>query len=304
VRQVVRGLSLLFFAPLIAGCGDVTISTPAPVTITIAGSTAMRPALQALTAEFSRRHPNVVFDLRGGGSSLGEEQARAGQATLGASTLLDRAAAPTGADAVPGAPGSAPPTPDRLRRIPIGVDGLAVVVHATNDIPSLTLLQLRDIYSGEVLDWVQLGGAEGEILLVSREEGSGTQRTFLDRVMGDEPMSLTAIVMPTGDDVVEYVGQNPQAIGYVSRAIVADLLHPPGTGTPTPTPAATGVRVVPVEGLMPTADNLLNQTYFLLQPLYLVSNGPPQGVARQFVDFALSPAGQEIVARFHAPLPR
>jgi phosphate transport system substrate-binding protein len=288
----------------LAGCGDVTISTPEPVTVTVAGSTAMRPVLQALTAEFSRRHPNVVFDLRGGGSSLGEEQARAGQATLGASTLLDPAAAPADPDAVPGAPGSAPPTPDRLQRIPIGVDGLAVVVHATNDVANLTLLQLRDIYSGEVPDWVQLGGDEGEILLVSREEGSGSQRTFLDRVMGDEPMSLTAVVMPTGGDVVEYVGQNPQAIGYVSRANVTELLRPPGVGTPTPTPAATGVRVMPVEGLLPTTDNLLNQAYFLLQPLYLVSNGPPQGVARQFVDFVLSPAGQEIVARYHAPLPR
>lgn len=292
----------LLGALLLAGCGDVTISTPAPVTVTVAGSTAMRPVLQALTAEFSRRHPNVVFDLRGGGSTLGEEQARAGQVALGASTLHETA--PTGTDAVPGDPGSPPPTPDPLQRVPIGVDGLAVVVHATNDIPNLTLLQLRDIYSGSVLDWMQLGGTEGEILLVSREEGSGTQRTFLDRVMADEPMSLTAIVMPTGADVVEYVGRNPQAIGYVSRALVVDLLRVPGEGTPAPTPAAAGVRVVPVEGLLPSTENLLDQTYFLLQPLYFVSNGQPQGVARQFVDFALSPAGQEIVARFHAPLPR
>jgi phosphate transport system substrate-binding protein len=275
-----RVLVALILVVSLAGCESVaSVATPTPTTITIAGATAMRPLLRDLAAEFSRLHPDVIFDLRGGGSALGEEQAASGQVTLGASTLP--------------APSIAPPTP--LRRTPIGLDGLAIVVHASNPITNLTALQLRDIFSGRVLNWRALSGDDQEMTLVSREDGSGSRRAFEERIMGDEAVSLTAVVMPTSQAVMDYVASHPAAIGYVSRAYVVDQL-----AGEVDSPAS--VRVVAVEGQKPTLENLRNQGYYLMQPLYLLSVEAPRGRVRQFVDFALSPAGQQIMARYHAPV--
>ena len=186
---------------LLAGCASAAVATPRPTVITIAGSTALQPVLQDLTAEFTRAHPTLLFTLRGGGSTLGEQQALEGRVNLGASNLF-----PPPADA---------PTA-RLVRTPIGVDGLAIVVHRSNPVTSLSMDQLRQLYSGEILDRATVGGNETEVELVSREDGSGARRLFEDRIMDNDAVSLTAVVMPTSRDVVEYVAKTPSAIGYVS----------------------------------------------------------------------------------------
>ncbi|MCB9160915.1 MAG: phosphate ABC transporter substrate-binding protein [Caldilineaceae bacterium] len=272
---------LLMTAP--AACSQTVVSTPAPETVTIAGATSMRPVLHELTAAYTRQHPNVLFDVRGGGSTLGEERVARGEIDIAATTLL-----PTEDAGDPGEDAAAIATPDPLVRTPIGLDGVAVVVHASNPITNVTVTQLRDIYAGRTLDWAELGAPDGEILLVSREDRAGTRRLFDTRIMGDVRVSLTAVVMPTSADVVEYVGRHPQAIGYVSAAYAAA--------------PDSGVRMVPVEDKVPSVANVLSQEYWLIQPLFLATEGQPTGRVRQFIDFALSGPGQEIVARYHAPV--
>ena len=259
--------------------------------------------LQALTAEYTRRHSNVLFTIGGGGSTLGEEMAMSRRVDLGASTLF---------------PPDEPTARQRtLVRIPIGVDGLAIVVHSNNIVEGLTIDQLRGLYSGEILDWAEVGGEAGEVLLVSREDGSGSRIFFEDEVMQGEPVSLTAVVMPTSQDVVDYIAKTPNAIGYVSRGLVmAQESNAPATSTPdpniitevvtptltqTPTPGVH-VRVVTLDGELPTLTALRARSYPLIQPLYLVSRGQTWSNVRQFVDFVLSPAGQTIVRRYHLPV--
>ncbi len=284
-QRIARLLASVLVCTVLAACEGLSVNTPEPTTITIAGATSMRPVLGALTKAFSRQHADVLFDVRGGGSTLGEEQVRARQVDLAASTLLPPR--DDGGDAAS----------DGLLRYPIGLDGVAVIVHPTNPVAGLSLIQLRDLYTGDVLDWLQLGGDEGEVLLVSREEGSGSRTTFEGRVMGDVGVSLTAVVMPTSADVVAYVAATPQSIGYVSRAAVRSLLDEDPNND-----AAAGVRVLEVEGRLPTVEALKEQTYPLIQPLFLIAAAEPQGRVRQFLDFALSPAGQQIVTQFGAPI--
>lgn len=122
--------------------------------------------------------------------------------------------------------------------------------------------------------------------------------------MGDERVSLTAVVMPTSEDVVDFVARNPAALAYVSRSHVVDWL--PGEeadgdaegDAPLPAP----VKAVRVEGQFPTRAAIAGQEYALTEPLYLITNGAPAGRIRHFIDFVLSPAGQAIVARYHAPI--
>ena len=295
-------LVLLLLVGTLAGCSSAVVATPRPVLITIGGATALQPVMQALTTEYTRRYPNVLFTINGGGSTLGEEMAISRRVDLGASTLF---------------PPSEPTAAQRtLVRVPIGVDGLAILVHSTNVIEELTTEQLRGLYNGTILDWAEVGGEAGEVLLVSREDGSGSRILFEDEVMEGEPVSLTAVVMPTSQDVVEYIAKTPHAIGYVSRSlvmaqgssiaatpsapnVVTDIVTP--TVTPRATPAVR-VRVVPIDGELPTLAALRARSYPLVQPLYLVSRGQTRGNVRQFVDFVLSPAGQNIVRRYHLPV--
>jgi phosphate transport system substrate-binding protein len=258
----------------------------------------MRRVLQDLTEAYRRQHPNVLFVVRSGGSTLGEVSVTRGDLDLAASTLF-----PPETETETPAPGTAP-----VVRTPIGIDGLALIVHASNPIDALTLVQLRDIFSGSVLDWQALGSDAGEILLISREDGSGARVRFEERVMDGARVALTAVVMPTSASVVEFVGKNPHAIGYVSRAEVAELIdEEEGIDDTTTEPGAPAanlppVKVLSVEGLLPTIATLRSQQYALTQPLYLVSAGPPTGVVRDFLDFALSPTGQGIVGRYHAAI--
>jgi phosphate transport system substrate-binding protein len=256
----------------------------------------MHPVLHDLAAEYARRQPHVQVVVHGGGSTLGEEQVTAGRIDLAAVALLPpetSAAAPPGFSAVR----------SQLMRTPIGVDGLAIVVHGSNPVEALSLQQLQDLFAGRLLDWQELGGAPGEIMLVSREDGSGTRLLFEERVMGEEPVSLTAVVMPTSADVVEYVSKTPSAIGYVSRSWVLEALTAAQGESVRDADAENGgvrsLRVLRVEGYLPTLDTLRTQTYPLIQPIYLISRGEPRGTARQFIDFVLSPAGQAVVGRYH-----
>lgn len=291
----------------LAACEQAAVNPPKPTTITIAGATAMQPVLHDLTNEFSRQHPNVLFNWLGSSSVAGEERLRAGQVDLAASTLIPgtniTATAVTSMTAA-GQATLAHPKSSAFVYVPIGLDGLALIVDPANKIENLTLVQLRDLFSGRILDWSTLGGEPGEVQLVSREDGSGSRYLFEARVMAAEPVALTAVVMPSSADVVEYVAENPGAIGYVSQAYVIDALAAQSAdASATATPIAANqkhVRIVRLENELPSIENVKNQRYFLTQPLYLISNGQPRGWSRSFVDFALSPAGQTIVGHYHA----
>ena len=283
MKAMIAHGGLLLSILLLAGCAQASVVTPTPITITIAGSTEMRPVLNELTAAYSQRHPNVLFAIRGGGSILGEtwlENQRIGLAT---STRL-----PDEDD-----------TPATIMRIPIGLDGVSVIVHPNNPVADLTLAQLRDIYSGKTLDWQDVGSGSGDILLVSREDGSATRMLFESRVMNEEGVSLTAVVMPTSEAVVDYVADHPNAIGYVSRAYVLaeDLLPTDGSQE-----NLAGVRLVPVESRLPTSEDIRTQRYHLTRPIYLLRRQADTTQLQPFIDFVLSPVGQEIVARYHIPI--
>ena len=295
-------IACFLILPFLTSCEQTQVATPTPVTIVIAGATGMRPVLQALTSEFSRLHPSVIFDLRGGGSTIGEQLIANGEVDLAASVL----------PATENSETQGTPTSQKLFRVPIGIDGLAIVVHRSNPIVNLSLAQLRDLFSGRTVNWKELGGADDDILLVSREDGSGARHLFESRIMGIESVSLTAVVMPTSADVVDFVGKNPEAIGYVSRSYVASEIDQSEiaqslvtqteiTQTETsPLPTVQKVAVVAVEGRLPTLAAVRDGSYLLSTPIFLVGQGELAGWNRQFVEFILGPVGQQIVEQYHA----
>ena len=283
---------LVLAAALLSGCALLEPSearpAPEPLTVTVAGSTEMRPLLLELTAAYSERNPHLHFVLRGGGSRLGEERLVTGGADIAAST-----------DFYPDAE-----LPADLVRVPIGVDGIALIVHGDNPLDELTLVQIRDIFHGRALFWEDVGGEGGEVLLVSREDGSATRALFEERVMGEEGVSLTAVVMPTSKHVVKYVANHPAAIGYVTSAYIEQVESAEMQGASSLLSGAAGqvVKAVSVEGRLPYGADLADAQYLLARPLYLLFRESGDPALEDLVSFALGAEGQDIVARYHTPV--
>jgi len=284
---------LTLAAALLSGCVLLEPSTarpaPEPLTVTVAGSTEMRPLLLELTAAYSERNPHLHFVLRGGGSLMGEERLVSGGADIAASTAF-----------YPDAE-----LPADLVRVPIGLDGIALIVHSDNPIDALTLAQVRDVFHGRALFWEDVGGEGGEVLLVSREDGSATRALFEARVMGEEEVSLTAVVMPTSSHVVEYVADHPAAIGYVTAAYIeqdGESAEVQGASSLLSAAAGQVVKAVSVEGRLPYGTDLADSQYLLARPLYLLIRESGDPALEDVVSFALGAEGQNIVARYHVPI--
>jgi phosphate transport system substrate-binding protein len=229
----------------------------------------MTAVLAELAVAYQARHPDVLVDVQNGGSAIGVGRLVAGAVDLAAVSWQENDTRP----------------PAGFTAIPIGRDAVAVIVHPQNRVKGLTLLQLRAIYRGEILDWTAFGGPAEEPVIVSREDGSGTRAAFAALAMAGDRVTLNALVMPTSAAVVDYIARHRAAIGYVSMAGLTDT-----------------VRAVPVEDLLPSAANVRSGAYHLSRVLYLYAADPAPSATQAFVNFVLSPAGQTIVARHHVPL--
>ncbi len=266
-------LILLSIGMLVIGCGG-PVDTPSPVLIRVSGSTSMQPLLADLAATYQETHPLVTVEVSGEGSALGLELALAGSVDLGA-TSLHPSQVPTG---------TLGGDPTILWVAPIALDGIAVIVHPRNPVQELTLLQLRDIFSGRRWHWDEMGSRGGVIQVVSREDGSGVRAIFESRVMGEEPVTLTALVVPNSRGMAETVASTPGAIGYLSRARLEE-----------------GVHLLSIEGVSPFTPILT--AYPLHYPVLLAAPSEPAGEVRAFAQWILAPAGWEQVGRWFAPLP-
>ena len=168
--------------------------------------------------------------------------------------------------------------PETVWLAPFARDGLAIVVHPRNGLSGVTLEQLRQLFRGQVEDWELWGGLPGAPQIISREDASGEYGIFQRKVMGDARVALTALLAPTSDAVLQSVGNDPLAVGYVSTAWLDGR-----------------VRAVTIDGIPPAPETMAAGLYPLYRDLTFASLGDPQGAARGFVQWVLGPEGQNIV---------
>jgi phosphate transport system substrate-binding protein len=160
----------------------------------------------------------------------------------------------------------------------IANDGIAVVVHKDNKTSGLTLDQLKQIYTGAISTWKELGGPATGIVLVSRDVSSGTYEVFNEKALKGAKVSDGALMVASNQAVAATVAQTPGAIGYI------------GVGYLTPE-----VKALTIDNVVPSKETVLNGSYKLARKLYMYTNGQPKGEAKKFIDFILSDAGQKIV---------
>lgn len=237
-------------------------------------TTSTIPLVNDLTTTYSRLNPSITFEIASGNYDAMLD------ALLGGATpyFLTNHLPPEESTSVVA--------------FPIGQDAIVVVVHPQNPLAGLTTEQLRNLYQGWIDNWGELGGTSLPITVFSREDGSGTRIEFESLVMGDRRTTRMAQVAPSSAAVMTAVAREPGAIGYVSMSYLDERVRP-----------------LPVDGVLPTAQNVVNNTYPLRTFLYVAGLREPDGSQpddihyRAFIGWVQSAAGQAIVARHYAPLP-
>ena len=159
------------------------------------------------------------------------------------------------------------------------LDGIAIVVHPSNPVRSLTTAQIADIYKGKVTSWSQVGGPNTPIVVIQRESNSGTQESFKEMVVGkDTPVTRNAETQASNGAVKSRVSLTRGAIGFLGLGF-----------------ADTTVKKVAVNGVLPSPVTVKNGSYPLSRPLFFVTNGQPAGSVKQFVDLPKTADGKRII---------
>jgi phosphate transport system substrate-binding protein len=269
-------LSIFFF---IAGVGR---AEELKGSIQIKGSDTMVNLGQAWAEEFSKKNPGVNAAVTGGGSGTGIAALIAGTADIAISsrTMKEKEITKAKENGI---------EPFEIRA---ALDGLAVVAHPTNPASQLTIDQLSDIFTGKIKNWKEVGGSNLPIVILSREVNSGTHVYFKEHVLrrgnekGIEEFSPMALLMPSSQAIAEEVSQNPNAIGYYGMGYISPQQKVIAVAKDTNSPY-----------IGPQIENVQDNSYPISRPLLMYTKGTPQGIVKAFVDFALSPEGQEIVKK-------
>ncbi|HZK87928.1 MAG TPA: phosphate ABC transporter substrate-binding protein, partial [Anaerovoracaceae bacterium] len=173
------------------------------------------------------------------------------------------------------------------KEITIALDGIAVVVNKDTTVTNLTLEQIRQIYTGEITNWKEVGGIDAPITVVSREEGSGTRGAFTEitkilvkDAAGNETDNTVAnaLIQPSTGSVKTTVSSTPNTIGYVSLGALDDT-----------------VKALTVEGVEPTVEMVIAGTYKISRPFIYVVGETVSETAQMYLDFVLSEEGQAVV---------
>lgn len=242
--------------------------------ITIKGSDTMVILVQRWTEMYPDK-ANTEFQVTGGGSGTGIA------ALINGTTDICSSSRPIKKDEVA-----------QLEKkfgykgleIRVAMDGLAIYVHKSNSIKQLTMAQIKDIFTGKVTNWKQVGGKDSKILLYSRENNSGTYEFFKEHVLNKQDFAASAQHMAGTAALINAVSKDPNGIGFGGAAY------------------AKNVKAIPVakdansKAVSSSVSTIHNGEYPISRFLYFYLNTKPSGNVKKFVDWVISSAGQKVVS--------
>jgi phosphate transport system substrate-binding protein len=260
-------VALVLAALLLSGCTSQT-NNQAHQKITVDGSTTLLPIAQAAAEAYMANHSNANIVVSGGGSGQGITDIGTKKVDIGMSSREVKASEKT--------------TYPNLTIVSVAKDALTMIVSKSNTLDSISLAQVKGIYNGTYTNWKQVGGPDLAIVLLGRESSSGSRDYFTSAVMGGQNSSTSMLEKNSNGAIHDTVAQTPGAIGYV------------GLGYAT---SDVKALLINVSGtlIVPSVANVLNKTYPVSRDLYMITNGPAKGLAKSYIDFILSAAGQKIV---------
>ncbi len=163
-----------------------------------------------------------------------------------------------------------------LKETEVAWDMIAVVINKSNPVASLTKKEIAGIFTGEIKDWSEVGGTPGPISVYTRNTSSGTYKDWMHLAMNAKDYAASSQKMAGNEQIVSEVASNKAGIGYVGLAYAG----------------GQGVKTVAADGVSPEMSNVLKYPYS--RPTFFYTNGEPTGKVKEFIDFALSPAGEKI----------
>lgn len=258
VRPIGIAIALLGL-PGLQGCTRSNSKTAQDQTLVITGSSTVAPLINEIGKQFEQEVPGTRIDVQTGGSSRGIADTRAGTADIG---MVSRALTEKEAD---------------LQSYQVALDGIAVIVHQDNPIDELSREQIKKIYSKQITQWSEVGGKNAPITVVNKAEGRSTLELF-ESFFEFEPKAIKAdVIIGDNQQGLKTVEANPDAIGYVSIGAAQVEID---RGEP--------LKLLPMDGVEPTLENVKNLTYPLNRELNVVIKGEPSPLATRFIDYATS----------------
>lgn len=255
-------LLLLMLLPVTFGACSSKSTQAKKRVVTVAGSTSVMPFTEKLAEHFMVDHPDFIVDVQGGGSTAGIQACLNNTVDIGMSSrqLKDNE--------------------KNLNQIIVCYDGISFVLNPRNPITNLSLRDVRDIFSGKITNWKELGWIDRRIDAVTREEGSGTRGSFEELVMKNEEIDDGIMVQDSNGSVKEVVATDPYAIGYISLGLVDDR-----------------VKAVIIDGVAPSIDAIKLGQYKIVRPFLYVTHGELDDSGKEFIDFVLSAIGQRVLKK-------
>ncbi|HDP36694.1 MAG TPA: phosphate ABC transporter substrate-binding protein [Candidatus Atribacteria bacterium] len=246
----------------------VPISQAGVGQLVVQGSTTVLPIAQAAAEVFMQNNPQANISVRGGGSGNG-----IAALIEGTCDIADASRPMKVKEILLCQKKGISPVPHI-----VAMDGIAVIVHSSNPIQGLNMEQIKDIYTGKLTNWKELGGRDQKIVVVSRDSASGTFETFNEIVLKGEKVIPEALAQASNKTVATIVATTKGAIGYVGLGYLSET-----------------IKALPVNGIAPERETVGSGKYPISRPLYMYTNGAPQEVAKDFIDFIWSEEGQKIV---------
>jgi phosphate transport system substrate-binding protein len=249
-----------------AGCGHSSGTSGENRKLVLTGSSTIAPLASDLAKRFEQEHPGVRIDVQTGGSSRGVSDTRQGLNDIG---LVSRPLKEDEKD---------------LHAFAIANDGVTVILHKSNPVTSLSDAQIVDIYRGKITRWNDVGGNDAAITVVNKSEGRSTLELFCEHFKLKNSEIKAHVIIGDNEQGIKTVAGNPNAIGYVSIGTAEyDAAH----GTP--------IKLLPIGGIEASSENVANGKFPLARPLNLITKSPPEGLAKEFIDFATSDKVNDLI---------
>ena len=238
------------------------------VKLTITGSSTVAPLVMDIAKRFESEYPKVRVDVQTGGSSRGIGDARSGLAEIG---MASRALKGDESD---------------LNAHRLAMDGVCMIAHRDNPVTSLSAEQIVAIYTGKTKNWKDLGGQDKPIVVANKAEGRATLEVFLEYFKIDSADIRADVIVGENQQAIKTVAGNMDAIAYVS---IGTSAYEADNGTP--------IRLLSMDDVSPSNAAVADGSFPIARPLNLVIKGEATGVAKSFLDYALSSKVNDLVEK-------
>ncbi|MCM0594993.1 phosphate ABC transporter substrate-binding protein [Weissella uvarum] len=252
------GASVLTAATIIGGANIAHADTK----VMAVGSTAMQPLAQEAGEKFGEKHSDISVNVQGGGSGAGLSQVGKGSIDIGNSDIF--ASQKKGVD------------PKKMQDNKVAAVGIAPVVNKDVSVKNLSSKQLKDIFSGKITNWKEVGGKDEKIVVINRAQGSGTRFTFEQNVLNGKS-AKTAQEQDDNGAVQKIVGQTPGAISYLAFSY-------------TQGHSADKLKTIKVDNVKPSDENVANNKWKIWAYEHMYTKKNPNKATKQYVEFVKSDA--------------